>query len=408
MLAAIADGTSTISNFLNGEDCLATCAAMQAMGVSIETPDERTARVHGVGMSGLQVPVRPLDLGNSGTGMRLLAGLLCGQPFDSCLIGDASLSRRPMGRIIEPLERMGARIDGRDGKPPLLIRGNRKLQRMDYRLPVASAQVKSAILLASLYASGDCCIVEPTTTRDHTERMLAGMGVGLNQGPDGICMSGSAKIQATDIAVPGDLSSAAFIILGALISGRGETRIEGVGMNPTRTGILDILLLMGADIRLENHRVTGFEPVADVRINASRLRGIDVDPGLVSLAIDEFPVLFIAAAVASGRTRFSGIGELRVKESDRIGAMASGLRSLGIKVEESPDGAVVHGGKLRGGTVDSFEDHRVAMSFAVAATAATDPVTIRDVDPVDTSFPGFAACLRAGGADITVVDSCPA
>jgi 3-phosphoshikimate 1-carboxyvinyltransferase len=408
MLAAIADGTSTISNFLNGEDCLATQAAMQAMGVSMETPDARTVRVHGVGMSGLQAPVSPLDLGNSGTGMRLLAGLLCGQPFDSCLTGDASLSRRPMRRIIEPLERMGARIDGQDGMPPLSIRGNRKLKRIDYQLPVASAQVKSAILLASLYASGECRIVEPAPTRDHTERMLAGMGVDLDQGPDGIRMSGAAKIRATSITVPGDLSSAAFIILGALVSGRGETRIEGVGMNPTRTGIIDILLLMGADIRLENRRVAGFEPVADIRVNASRLRGIDVDPGLVSLAIDEFPVLFIAAAHAAGRTRFSGIGELRVKESDRIGAMASGLRCLGIEVEETPDGAVVHGGKLSGGIIDSFEDHRVAMSFAVAATAATDPVTIRDIDPVDTSFPGFADCLRAVGADITVVDRSPA
>ncbi len=407
MLAAIADGTSTISNFLNGEDCLATRAAMQAMGVSIESPNPRTVRVHGVGMSGLQAPAGPLDLGNSGTGMRLLAGLLCGQPFDSCLTGDASLSRRPMGRIIEPLERMGGCIDGQDGMPPLLIRGNRKLERIHYQLPVASAQVKSAILLASLYASGDCCVVEPAPTRDHTERMLAGMGVTLDQGPDGIRMNGVAKIRATSIAVPGDLSSAAFIILGALISGSGETRIEGVGINPTRTGIIDILLLMGADIRLENRRVAGFEPVADLRVSASRLRGIDVDPGLVSLAIDEFPVLFIAAAFASGRTRFSGIGELRVKESDRIGAMASGLRCLGIEVEESPDGAVVHGGKLRGGIIDSFEDHRVAMSFAVAAMAATDPVTIRDTDPVDTSFPGFADCLRNFGADITVVDRCP-
>jgi 3-phosphoshikimate 1-carboxyvinyltransferase len=407
MLSSIADGTSTVSNFLNGEDCLATSAAMQAMGVRIDVPEANTLRVHGTGLAGLRAPQGPLELGNSGTGMRLLAGLLAGQPFDSTLTGDASLTRRPMRRVIEPLARMGARIVGRDGLPPLTIHGGQRLARIDYPLPVASAQVKSAILLASLYATGECRITEPATTRDHTERMLAGMGIDIEFGNGEVRLRGSTRLRATDITVPGDLSSAAFVILTTLIARRGETLIRNVGINPTRTGILDILLQMGADIRLEKHRLAGNEPVADIRVAASELRGIEVDPGLVSLAIDEFPVLFVAAAVASGRTRFSGIGELRVKESDRIGAMVAGLHSLGIRVEESPDGAVVHGGRVQGGTVQSFGDHRVAMSFAVAATVAQGAITVRDVDAVNTSFPGFDDCLRELGVEISSTEHCP-
>lgn len=407
MLSSIADGTSTVSNFLNGEDCLATSAAMQAMGVRIDVPEANTLRVHGTGLTGLRAPEGPLDLGNSGTGMRLLAGLLAGQPFDSTLTGDASLTRRPMGRIIEPLARMGARIVGRDGLPPLTIHGGQRLARIDYPLPVASAQVKSSILLASLYATGECRITEPETTRDHTERMLAGMGIDIEFGDGDVRLRGSTRLRATDIIVPGDLSSAAFVILATLVARRGETLVRNVGINPTRAGILDILLQMGADIRLENHRMAGHEPVADIRVAASELRGIEVDPGLVSLAIDEFPALFVAAAVASGRTRFSGIGELRVKESDRIGAMVAGLHSLGVRVEESPDGAVVHGGSLQGGTVQSFGDHRVAMSFAVAATVAQGAITVRDVDAVNTSFPGFDDCLRALGIEISITEHCP-
>jgi 3-phosphoshikimate 1-carboxyvinyltransferase len=408
MLAAIAEGESRIDNFLNGADCLATSAALRALGVRIVEQDATTVRVHGVGLDGLQRPVRPLDLGNSGTGMRLFAGLLAGQAFDSVLTGDASLSRRPMGRVIEPLSRMGASIDSREGLPPLAVHGRQRLRRIDYSLPVASAQVKSAILLAALYADGVCEVSEPTTTRDHTERMLECMGVALEYGRGRIQLRGRPLPQARDFEVAGELSSAAFILLAVLLASVCEALIESVGVNPTRTGVLEILSRMGADLRIENRRLAGREPVADIRVTSSRLHGIDVDPSLVSLAIDEFPVLFVAAACARGTTRFSGIGELRVKESDRIGAMANGLRRLGIEVEEQPDGALVHGGEFAGGIVDSYDDHRIAMSLAVAGTAAAGPVTIRNTDNIETSFPGFAACLRMLGADITDLEAVPA
>lgn len=408
MLAAIAEGESRIDNFLNGADCLATSAALRAMGIRIVEQGATTVRVGGAGLDGLQQPAQALDLGNSGTGMRLLAGLLAGQEFDSVLTGDASLSRRPMGRVIEPLSRMGARIDSRDGLPPLTVRGRRSLRRIKYALPLASAQVKSAILLAALYAEGVCEVTEPATTRDHTERLLESMGVPLQYGRGRIRLDGRPALQARDIEVPGDLSSAAFVMLAALLARDCEALIENVGVNPTRTGVIEILLQMGADLRIENRRLAGGEPVADIRAASSRLHGIDVDPAQVSLAIDEFPVLFVAAAFARGDTRFSGIGELRVKESDRIGAMANGLRRLGIQVEERPDGALVHGGALTGGTVESYDDHRIAMSFAVAGMAAAGPVTIRDTDNIETSFPGFAECLRALGADIAETEAVPA
>lgn len=405
MLAAIAEGESRIDNFLNGADCLATSAALRAMGIHIAEPDATTVRVRGAGLEGLRQPVRSLDLGNSGTGMRLLAGLLAGQTFDSVLVGDASLSRRPMGRVIEPLSRMGARIDSRDGLPPLTVHGRQPLRRIEYSLPVASAQVKSAILLAALYADGVCELSEPAVTRDHTERMLESMGVALEYGRGRVRLGGRPVLKARDFEVPGDLSSAAFVMLVALLATDCEVLIENVGVNPSRTGVIEILSQMGADLRIENRRLSGREPVADIRVNSSRLRGIDVDPALVSLAIDEFPVLFVAAAFAEGTTRFSGIGELRVKESDRIGAMATGLRRLGIEVEERPDGAFVHGSELTGGVVDSYDDHRIAMSLAVAGTAAAGPVTIRNTDNIETSFPGFAACLRVLGADITDLEA---
>jgi len=408
MLSAIAEGESRIDNFLNGADCLATSAALRAMGIRIVEQGATTVRVRGTGLDRLQRPAQPLDLGNSGTGMRLFAGLLAGQAFDSVLTGDASLSRRPMGRVIDPLSRMGARIDSHDGLPPLTVHGRRSLRRIAYSLPAASAQVKSAILLAALYADGICEITEPATTRDHTERMLQSMGVSLERGPGRIRLAGRPALEARDIEVPGDLSSATFVMLAVLLARDCEALIENVGVNPTRTGVIEILSRMGAELRIENRRLAGREPVADIRVASSRLHGIEVDPTLVPLAIDEFPALFVAAAFARGTTRFSGIAELRVKESDRIGAMAYGLRRLGIEVEERPDGALVRGGELTGGTVQSYEDHRIAMSFAVAGTAAAGPVTIRDTDNIETSFPGFTDCLRALGADITEMEAVPA
>lgn len=402
MLSAIAEGSSRISGFLAGEDCLCTLAALRAMAVRIDTVDETTLTVHGVGSLGLQRPSGSLDMGNSGTAMRLFAGLLCGQPFSSSLIGDESLSQRPMGRVIKPLEAMGARISSRDGKPPLTVHGGRSLHCIDYELPVASAQVKSAVLLASLYADGRTTLTEPSVTRDHTERMLTSMGVKLDVQGRQIAIEGRQELRATPIQVPADLSSAAFLILAGLLGKDAGILMKGVGINPSRTGVIDVLRQMGAEIDIRNQRWLGQEPVADLSVSPSELHGIDVDPAIVSLAIDEFPILFVAAALAKGITTFDGIGELRVKESDRIATMASGLRMLGIEVRESPEGAAVHGGPIEGGTVDSFGDHRVAMSFAVAATVARAPVTIRNTSAVATSFPGFADCLRSIGARIEV------
>jgi 3-phosphoshikimate 1-carboxyvinyltransferase len=400
MLAAIAEGSTRISGFLNGEDCEATLGAMLAMGVGAERLDPTTVVIHGVGLQGLKAPDCELDMGNSGTAMRLMTGLLAGQGFEARLVGDDSLTSRPMRRVIAPLELMGARIDSQDGKPPLDVHGTLSLQGIDYELPVASAQVKSAVLLAGLYASGSTRITEPAVTRDHTERMLASMGVDVERDGPHIGLRGGQQLRACDVQVPGDLSSAAFIILAGCIGAEAEVLIEGVGVNPTRTGVIDILTRMGADIRLEKPRTQAGEPVADIRVRGSRLTGIDVDPELVPLAIDEFPLLFVAAACAKGATRFSGIGELRVKESDRIAAMAAGLHALGIDVEEFQDGAVVHGGRLGGGVVDSCGDHRIAMALAVAGSVATGSVTVRNADAVATSFPGFAGLLASIGLRI--------
>jgi 3-phosphoshikimate 1-carboxyvinyltransferase len=400
MLGSVAAGQTDISGFLAGEDCLATLTAMSAMGTRIEQASATDVVVHGRGLHGLGPPDGPLDLGNSGTAIRLMTGLLCGQQFDSTLTGDESLSSRPMQRVITPLDEMGARIDSHDGKPPLTIHGKSRLQAIDYEMPVASAQVKSAVLLAGLYADGTTSVVEPAVTRDHTERMLESMGAKVARSDNVISLEGGQSLQSCHVQVPGDLSSAAFVILAALISESADVLLENIGVNPTRTGVIDILQAMGAEISLENPRLLGQEPVADIRVRASRLQGGPVDPALVSLAIDEFPVLFVAAAAARGKTVFSGIGELRVKESDRIAAMAAGLRSLGIDVDESEDGAVVHGGRFTGGQVQSFGDHRIAMSLAVAGTVAADTVRISDVAAVDTSFPGFCNCMAAVGADI--------
>lgn len=402
MLGSIAEGRTTITGFLAGDDCLATLRAFRAMGVRIDDVDATTLVVHGAGLHGLSDPGQALDLGNSGTAMRLLTGLLAGQRFDSTLVGDESLSRRPMARVVDPLTQMGAVIESDcDGTPPLEIRGGLQLRCIDYRTPVASAQVKSCLLLAGLYADGTMEITEPAVTRDHTEHMLAAMGVDIRAADNRVSMRGRQAPQGMDIDVPADLSSAAFVMLATLLAENADVLVRNVGINPTRTGVVNILTTMGADITLENERMLGREPVADVRVRSSALHGCDVDPALVSLAIDEFPLLFVAAAAATGTTRFRGIGELRVKESDRIAAMAAGLRTLGIRVDEFPDGALVHGGRFSGGVVDSFGDHRIAMSFAVAATAASDPVVVRGVDNVETSFPGFVDRVAQLGVRIS-------
>lgn len=399
MLGAIADGQTTITGFLAGADCLATLAAVRRMGVQIDCVEPTTLRVHGVGVDGLQAPGAALDMGNSGTAMRLFAGLLAGQAFDSELIGDESLSRRPMNRVADPLRAMGAGIATNDGKPPLRISGARALQGIDYRLPVASAQVKSALLLAGLYARGTTRVFEAVVTRDHTERMLRQFGVEVDDGRVGVAISGGQRLTGCPIAVPGDLSSATFFILAACVAQAGELRLENVGLNATRTGVLRILELMGADIDIEEWRGDQ-EPVGRITVRPSQLRGIEVPPELVPLAIDEFPAVFVAAAFAAGCTRITGAAELRHKESDRIASMASGLRSLGVQIEEQADGAVIHGGGLGAGTVDSAGDHRVAMAFAAGAVAASGPVTILNTDNVATSFPGFARLAQTAGLQI--------
>ncbi|MGB5335737.1 MAG: 3-phosphoshikimate 1-carboxyvinyltransferase [Woeseiaceae bacterium] len=400
MLGSIAEGRTSVSGFLDGEDCLRTLQAMRAMGVEIEQPDSTRMTIHGVGLHGLSAAASDLDLGNSGTAIRLMTGLLSGQAFDSVLVGDESLSGRPMGRITTPLSEMGARIESNDGKPPLRIAGGSSLRGIHYEMPVASAQVKSCVLLAGLYADGTTSVTEPAVTRDHTERMLRTMGVDVRTVGSRISLRGGQPLSGCQVEIPADLSSAAFVMLAAILAERADVLISNVGINPTRTGVIDILQGMGADISLENARMLGEEPVADVRVRSSELQGGKVDPALVSLAIDEFPVLFVAAAAANGATEFSGIAELRVKESDRIAAMAEGMRKLGIQVDEFPDGAVVHGGRFSGGTVDSHGDHRVAMSLAIAGSIASAPVSVRDVAAVDTSFPGFAGCMASIGADI--------
>ena len=400
MLGGIAEGRTNISGFLAGEDCQATLMAMTSMGVDVEQTNSTEIVVQGVGLHGLIEPENELDLGNSGTAMRLLTGILSGQSFTSVLTGDESLTSRPMQRVISPLGLMGASIDSNDGRPPLTVRGKVPLAGIDYTLPVASAQVKSALLLAGLYADGVTTVKEPAVTRDHTERMLISMGANVASANGRISITGNQVLRGSDIRVPADLSSASFVILATLLAKQADVLIQGVGVNPTRTGVIDILQAMGGDIRLENARLYGEEPVADIRVRSSTLHGGPVDARLVSLAIDEFPALFVAAAAAKGSTQFSGIAELRVKESDRIAVMAKGLRNLGIRVDESDDGAVVHGGKFTGGRVDSQGDHRVAMSLAIAGTIAADTVTVDDVAAVNTSFPGFAACLAQLGVAI--------
>jgi 3-phosphoshikimate 1-carboxyvinyltransferase len=404
MLGAIAEGTTDIGGFLAGEDCLATARALGALGVSIEGLGTPRVRVHGVGAEGLRAAAAPLDLGNAGTAMRLMMGLLAPQRFDSILVGDSSLMRRPMERVAVPLRLMGARISTVDGRPPVQITGTPQLRAIHYELPVASAQVKSAILLAALGADGRTRITEPAPSRDHTERMLAAFGVELLHEGRTIALEGGQPLRATQVAVPADFSSAAFFIVAGCLAATRPLVITNVGINPTRTGLIDMLQRMGADIRLHTRTVpgaAGAEPVADIEVRASPLHGITVPEALVPLAIDEFPVFFIAAACASGETVVRGAHELRVKESDRLAATAAGLAVLGVEHQLLPDGLWLRGvGSFGGGRIDSRGDHRIAMAFAVAALKARAPIEIDDVANVATSFPGFVGTARASGLQI--------
>jgi 3-phosphoshikimate 1-carboxyvinyltransferase len=398
MLASLAEGTSRISGFLEGEDTRATARAFAQMGVRMEAPEASVRVVHGVGLHGLRAPTAEIDCGNAGTGMRLLTGLMAGQGFDSVLIGDESLSRRPMNRVVLPLREMGAVIDtAAEGRPPLRVHGGSKLQGIRYELPVASAQVKSALLLAGLYADGETETVEPHPTRDYSERMLRAFGAEIDFEPGRARIRGGQVLRATDVEVPADFSSAAFFIVAASLVPSSDLLIERVGINPRRTGLLDALRLMGADITLENRSEHGGEPVADLRVRHAQLRGAVIPESVVPDMIDEFPALFIAAACAEGVTTVSGAAELRVKESDRIRSMAEGLQALGAKIEERPDGAVIEGGALRGGTVHARGDHRIAMSFAIAGQLSQGEVRIQDCANVATSFPGFVELASGCG-----------
>ncbi|MCQ2999074.1 bifunctional prephenate dehydrogenase/3-phosphoshikimate 1-carboxyvinyltransferase [Pseudomonas syringae] len=392
MLGSLAEGVTEVEGFLEGEDALATLQAFRDMGVVIEGPHHGRLTIHGVGLNGLKSAPGPIYLGNSGTSMRLLAGLLAAQSFDSTLTGDASLSRRPMGRVAEPLRAMGAVIEtAAEGRPPLKIKGGQTLNGVSYEMPIASAQVKSSLLLAGLYGQGTTTVIEPAPTRDHTERMLRGFGHPVTVDGAKVSVKSGSGLTAARIEVPADISSAAFFMVAASIAEGSDLVLEHVGINPTRTGVIDILRLMGADITLQNQREAGGEPVADVRVRSASLKGIEIPEALVPLAIDEFPVIFVAAACAQGRTVLRGAEELRVKESDRIQAMADGLLTLGISVEPTPDGIIIDGGQIGGGVVNAQGDHRIAMAFSVAALRAAAPIQIHDCANVATSFPNFLA-----------------
>ncbi|MFC4727960.1 3-phosphoshikimate 1-carboxyvinyltransferase [Coralloluteibacterium thermophilus] len=401
MLGAVAEGITTVRGFLEGEDTRATAAVMRQLGVHIETPREGERLIYGVGLRGLRPASAPLDCGNAGTGMRLLAGLFAGHGLDCTLVGDASLSQRPMRRVVDPLRAMGARIDTRpDGTPPLRIHGGHPLRAIAYETPVASAQVKSALLLAGLYAEGTTEVREPHPTRDYTERMLAAFGWPVEFAPGIARVLGGHRLRGTEIRVPGDFSSAAFFMVAASVVPGSELVLTGVGVNPRRTGLLAALRAMGADIRESNPRESGGEPVADLTIRHAPLRGIEVPEDLVPDMIDEFPALFVAAALAEGTTVVRGAAELRVKESDRLAGMSAALRALGAEIEETPDGARIVGGRLHGGEVDSHGDHRLAMSLAIAAQCSEGEVLIRDCANVATSFPGFDALARGVGVAV--------
>jgi len=405
MLGALADGTTRVNGFLEGEDALATLSAFRAMGVGIEGPEHGRVTIYGVGLHGLKAPAAPLDLGNAGTGMRLLCGLLAGQSFDSELTGDASLRSRPMGRVIDPLTLMGASIQSSDGgRPPLAIRGGRHLRGIHYDLPMASAQVKSCVLLAGMYSDGRTSVTEPAPTRDHTERMLRGFGYPVLCEHRVISLQGGNSLRACDIDIPADISSAAFFLVAASIAPGSDLLLTHVGINPTRIGVINILRMMGARISLQKLREVGGEPVADIRVQYAALKGIEIPLDQVPLAIDEFPALFIAAACATGRTVLHGAEELRVKESDRITAMAEGLSTLGVRNEVLRDGIIIEGGPIGGGVIHTYHDHRIAMSFAVASLRAARDITVLDCDHVATSFPGFDSLARGLGLRITTAE----
>jgi 3-phosphoshikimate 1-carboxyvinyltransferase len=405
MLSGIAEGLSEVSGFLASEDCLATLSAMRALGVRIEQRGATHVLVHGVGLNGLQTAARPLDMGNAGTAMRLFTGLLSAQRFDSQLIGDESLMKRPMERVAKPLREMGADVRTRNGTPPVDIVGARHLHGIDYRMPIASAQVKSAILLAALYAAEPTTITAPGVSRDHSERMLKGCGVDISTEGLRITLRPPQRLSSLKLNVPGDFSSAAFFMVAGLLAGPEEgLLIQNVGLNPTRTGLLDILCNMGGRIDILNAHDSGAEPVADLRVRPSMLNGVRVGKESVALSIDELPVLFIAAACAQGETWVTGAEELRVKESDRIAAMSAGLTALKVAHSTLPDGMRIEGrgeGQAFGaGEVDSFGDHRIAMSFAISSLRAAGPIRIRDVANVATSFPGFVSLAQSVGLAI--------
>lgn len=406
MLGSLADGVTQVSGFLAGADALSTCAVFRQMGVVIDGPTNGRLSIAGVGLDGLTAPSQPLDCGNAGTAMRLLTGVLAGQDFKSELVGDESLSKRPMRRVIDPLSQMGAQIESAQGLPPLRLSRSAGLQAINYATPMASAQVKSAVLLAGMYASGTTRVTEPGITRDHTERMLRAFDVTVNQEDATVSIEGGQRLRATDIDVPADISSAAFFMVAASIAPGSDILLSHVGVNPTRTGVIDILRAMGGQIELQNERLAGGEPVADIRVRYAPLRGIDIDPALVPLAIDEFPAIFVAAACATGTTRLAGAGELRVKESDRIAVMEAGLHALGADASGTPDGIVISGiGDGRpafgAGRVDSHGDHRTAMAFAVASLRAAGTIIVEDTENVNTSFPGFTQACESLGLAVT-------
>ena len=405
MLASIAQGKTTITGFLEGEDCLATLNAFHQMGVDMAVDTGGEVIVSGVGRDGLKQPDGTLNLGNSGTSMRLLSGLLAGQPISTELVGDQSLMKRPMRRVCDPLSEMGADVStSEDGTPPVIIKPVEQLKGISYHLPVASAQVKSAILLAGLYAQGKTEVYESKATRDHTERMLQSFNYPIEMDEGCAAIEGGLSLQATDIHVPADISSAAFFIVAACIAKQGEVTIHNVGINPTRTGVLDILQEMNASIDIHNHTMMGGEPTASITARSSKLKGIDVPVHLVPSAIDEFPIICVAAACASGTTRVTQAEELRVKESDRIAQVAKGLTALGIEVEEFPDGLMIQGGEFSGGQVESGHDHRIAMSFAIASLQANANIEISDCENVATSFPGFVELAQSVGLQISVIN----
>ena len=402
MLGSIAEGVTRVSGFLEGDDSLATLNAFKEMGVAIQREGSNVT-IQGVGMNGLKEPREPLNLGNSGTSIRLMSGLLSAQTFDSVLCGDESLSSRPMGRVINPLREMGAEISGKDSKPPLLIKGGKRLSAIEYTLPVASAQIKSCLLLAGLYSEGTTSIIENGISRDHTERMLKGFGYDVISSPNKISLLGGGTLKGCEIEVPSDISSAAFFMVAGCISENSSIHLNSVNINPTRTGVIDILKLMGGNIELSNERLQAGELIADIKVTSSRLKGIEIPENLVPLAIDEFPVLFIAASCAEGETILTGAKELRVKESDRIQVMADGLTSLGINNEVLEDGIRISGGEFKKQTnsIRSHHDHRISMAFAIASVRSKFDIEIEGVDNVKTSFPNFIELANSIGMKIT-------